>query len=599
MSEGIEILIVEKSVSQAEQLKHILEEHDHKVSIKRNALRALAAMRQRKPQIVISSVLLPEMDGYALCREIKTDENLKDIPVILLTSLSDPKDVIRGLECGADNFFTKPYDANLLIPRIEYIVLNRELRVGAGTQTALEIIFNGEKYSITPERLQIVDLLISTYEAAVQKNHECLRAEQELRDLNARLKIEVKETTSELREETAERKLAEQALIESEKRLRHSQKMEAIGTLAGGIAHDFNNLLTAIIGNAQLALVGLPPEDELYDRLIEIEKSGKRAAELTRQLLIFSRRERLEPITINLNDTIGQFAKMLERIIGEDVKLRFQATAGLSTVFANPGQMEDVLMNLAVNARDAMPEGGELIIETKNIIVDETYWRTHPYARPGKYVQISVTDTGAGIDADTQQHIFEPFFTTKEVGKGTGLGLALVYGIIKQHEGTIEVYSEVGHGTTFKIYLPAQEKAVEEKVHEAEPMLRGGAETILVAEDEETLRTLLKGMLTGLGYKVILTPDGEAAVETYSSHRDQIDLVILDMVMPRMGGREAYERIRALGSEVPVIFMTGYSAEIAQSRFVLETGAAFIQKPYGIPELGHKVRQALDPHALT
>jgi signal transduction histidine kinase len=599
MSEGIEILIVEKSVSQAEQLKHILEQHDHRVSIEYNAKLALAAIRQHKPQIVISAVQLPEVDGYELCREIKTDENLKDIPVILLTSLSDTKDVIRGLECGADNFITKPYDEKLLISRIEYIVLNRELRIGAGTQTGLEIIFNGEKYSITPERQQMVDLLISTYEAAVQKNLELFRVEQEVRALNERLKIEVKERTSELMEEAAERNLAEQALIESEERLQHSQKMEAIGTLAGGVAHDFNNLLTAIIGNAQLALAGLRPKDPLYDRLIEIEHSGKCAAELTRQLLIFSRRERLEPSTIDLNDTIGQFAKLLRRIIGEDIELRFQGAADLSTVFADPGQMEQVLMNLAVNARDAMPEGGELIIETQNIIVDETYCRTHPYARPGKYVQISVTDTGAGMNTDTQQHIFEPFFTTKEVGKGTGLGLAMAYGIIKQHEGMIEVYSEVGHGTTFKIYLPAQEKAVEEKVHETQPMLKGGAETILVAEDDETLQRLLTGMLTGLGYKVILTRDGEAAVETYSSHRDQIDLVILDMVMPRMGGREAYERIRTLGSDVPVIFMTGYSAEIAKSRFVLETGAAFIQKPYGIAALGHKVREALDAHALT
>ena len=599
MSEEIEILIVEESLSQAEQLKHILEQHGHKVSVEHNAQLALAAMRQCKPQIVISAVRLPEMDGYALCREIKTDESLKDIPVILLTSLSDTKDVIRGLECGADNFIPKPYDEKLLISRIEYIVLNRELRVGAGTQTGLEIIFNGEKYSITPERQQMVDLLISTYEAAVQKNLELVRVEQEVRALNERLTLEVKETNSELVEEAAERKVAEKALVESEKRLQHSQTMEAIGTLAGGVAHDFNNLLTAIICNAQLALAGLQPEDPLYDRLIEIENSGKRGAELTRQLLIFSRRERLAPSTTDLNYTIDEFSKMLRRIIGEDVELRFQAAADLSTVFADSGQMEQVLMNLACNARDAMPEGGELIIETQNIVVDEGYCRTRPYARPGKYVQISVTDTGAGMDTDTQQRIFEPYFTTKEAGKGTGLGLALAYGIIKQHDGMIEVYSEAGHGTTFKVYLPAQESAVEEKVHDAEPVLRGGAETILVAEDEESLQRLLKGMLTSLGYTVILTSDGESAVEAYASHHDQIDLVLLDMVMPRMGGREAYERMRPLGNAVPAIFMSGYSAEIARSRFVLETGAAFIQKPYGIAALGHKVRETLDAHALA
>ena len=384
-----------------------------------------------------------------------------------------------------------------------------------------------------------------------------------------------------------------------EDQLRHAQKMESIGTLAGGVAHDFNNLLTAIIGNAQLAIAHVQPQDALHERLIEIENSARRAAELTRQLLIFSRRERLEPKPINLNDTIRQFTKMLCRIIGEDIELRFQPSAELSTVFADPGQMEQVLMNLVCNARDAMPGGGELTIETNNIVVDEVHVRAHPCANRGTHVQISVTDTGAGMDADTQQHIFEPFFTTKEVGKGTGLGLALVYGIINQHEGVIEVSSEVGRGTTFKICLPAQAEVVKDAVQESQPILRGGAETILVAEDEESLQRLLKGMLTGLGYKVILTRDGEKAVEAYSSNHNQIDLVILDMVMPRMGGREAYEHIRTLRNDVPVIFMTGYSAEIAQTRSVIETGAVFIQKPYGIAALSHKVREALDARALA
>lgn len=599
MSEEIEILIVEESLPQGEKLKHILERHGYKASVEHNFHLALASMRRRKPQIVISAVLLPDVDGYALCREIKADEILKDIPVILLTSLSDTKDVIHGLECGADNFVTKPYDETLLMSRIEYIVLNRELRVGAGAQSGLEIIFEGEKHSITTGRQQMVDLLISIYEAAVQRNHACNRAELALKALNERLKTTVEKRTSELKDETADRKLAEHALIESEDRLQHSQKMEAIGTLAGGVAHDFNNLLTAIIGNAQLALAHLPPEDQVYDRLIEIEHAGKRAAELTRQLLIFSRRERLEPRTLALNDTIGLFAKLLRRIIGEDIDLRFKGAPDLSTVFADPGQMEQVLMNLAANARDAMPGGGELIIETNNVIIDEAYCRKRPDARPGTYVQISVSDTGSGIDSDTRQRIFEPFFTTKEVGKGTGLGLALAYGIIKQHEGMIEVYSEVGKGTTFNIYLPAQETAVEETLHEIHSGVRGGPETILIAEDDESLQRLLTGMLTGLGYNLILARDGEVAVERFSTHHDEIDLVILDMVMPRMGGREAYERIRMLGSDVPVIFMTGYSAEMAQTRFVLETGAVFIQKPYGIAALGNKVREALDAQRLA
>jgi signal transduction histidine kinase len=611
MSDEIEILIVEKSLSQAEQLKQILEQHNHKVTVKHNAQLALAAIHQHKPQIVISAVHLPEMDGYALCREIKSDENLKDIPVILLTSLSDTKDIIRGLECGADNFVTKPYDEKLLISRIEYIVLNRELRVGAGTQTGLEIIFNGEKYSITPERQQMVDLLISTYETAVQKNLELLRVEKELQALNASLKIEVKEKTSELVEEVAERKLAEQALLESEKlaeqtliesdkRLQQSQKLEAIGTLAGGVAHDFNNLLTVILGNTHLALGTLQAGDPIQLRLVEVEKAANRAAALTRQLLAFSRRQHLERRTINLNDTITEIMKLLQRIIGEDIEVRVIATPGLSAIFADPGQIEQVIMNLAVNARDAMPQGGQLTIETSNVELDENYRRKYPYVEPGRYVQISVSDTGSGIDAETQKHIFEPFYTTKEVDKGTGLGLSMIYGIVKQHEGHLNVYSEVGHGTIFKIFLPVVESTVEEKGFALQPPLLGGTETILVAEDEEPLRNLARDILEGLDYTVLLAKNGEEAVEIYKANHERIDMLLLDVVMPRMGGLEAYKWIRELGGDVPLAFMTGYSVERVQSRFVKqnepmnELDAVVLQKPYTVEGLGRKVRQILD-----
>ena len=611
MGEEIEILIVEENVSQAMQLKHILEQHSHKVSVEHNAQLALATMRRRKPQIVISAVLLPEMDGYALCREIKTDENLKDIPVILLTSLSDTKDVIRALECGADNFITKPYDEKLLISRIEYIVLNRKLRVGAVPQTGLEVIFDGEKYSITTKRQQMVDLLISTYEAAVQKNHACIRAERELKALNECLKIEVKERTSELMEESTERKLVEralieskkqagQALIESEERLQQSQKMEAIGTLAGGVAHDFNNLLTVILGNTQLALRTMQPDDPLQLRLVEVETAANRAAVLTRQLLAFSRRQHLERRAINLNDTIKEIIKLLRRIIGEDVEVRVIVAAGLSVVFADAVQIEQVVMNLAANARDAMPQGGQLTIETSNVELDESYTRQYPYVNPGKYVQISVSDTGSGIDAETRKHIFEPFFTTKEVDKGTGLGLSMVYGIVKQHDGHINVYSEMGHGTTFKIFLPIVESAVEKEGLLIQLPLLGGTETILVAEDEEALRNLARDILEGLDYTVLLAKNGEEAVDIHKANRERIDMLLLDVVMPRMGGIEAYKRIRELSGDVPLIFMTGYSVETVQSRFVQpnelmeELGAMVLQKPYTVERLGRKVREVLD-----
>lgn len=376
--------------------------------------------------------------------------------------------------------------------------------------------------------------------------------------------------------------------------------MEAIGTLAGGLAHDFNNLLTAILGNTQLALRQLAPDDPLQLRLIDVEKAGNRAAVLTRQLLAFSRRQHLERRIINLNDTIAEIMKLLQRIIGEDVEVRVKAAPTLCPVFADPAQIEQVIMNLGVNARDAMPQGGQLTIETSNVELDESYRRKYPYIQCGKYVEIRVSDTGSGMDKETQAHIFEPFFTTKEVGRGTGLGLSMVYGIVKQHGGHINVYSEVGHGTTFKVFLPIADKAVEKETQAVQLPLLGGTETILVAEDEETLRNLARDVLEGMGYTVLLAKNGEDAVEMYEQNRARIDMLLLDVVMPRMGGWEAYERIRALGGDVPLIFMTGYSSETVQSRFVKqnksmeELGAVVLQKPYNVEGLGRKIREVLD-----
>lgn len=381
--------------------------------------------------------------------------------------------------------------------------------------------------------------------------------------------------------------------------LLQSQKMEAIGTLAGGIAHDFNNLLTVILGNTEIAFDQIQPAHPVGLRLTEIEKAAHRAAVLTRQLLAFSRRQQIERSIINVNHTIAEIMKLLDRIIGVDVKVKVTAGSQLSAVFADPAQIEQVIMNLVINARDAMPKGGQLNIETSNIILDENYVRLYPYARPGNYVQIMVSDTGSGMDEETKMRLFEPFFTTKEVGKGTGLGLSMAYGIIKQHEGHINVYSELGHGTTFKVFLPVVELLIEEETEPLQLSLLGGTETILVAEDEEALQILARDVLEKLGYTVLMAKNGVDAVEMYTAHRDRIDLLLMDVMMPVMGGIEAYKQMRRLGEDTPLIFMTGYSSEIVQNQFIQqnilleELGAAVIQKPYTVKGLGSKIREAL------
>jgi len=393
----------------------------------------------------------------------------------------------------------------------------------------------------------------------------------------------------------AERIHSEEERTILQEQLRQSQKMEAIGQLAGGVAHDFNNILTVIKGYSQLSLAEMKEEDPFRENIEEIKKSADRAADLTRQLLAFSRRQMMEMKVLDLNDSLRNLDKMLRRLIGEDIELVTLLTEDLGRVNADPGQIEQVIMNLAVNARDAMPNGGKLTIETADVELDEEYARAHIAVKPGAYVMLSVSDSGMGMTQGVRDRVFEPFFTTKETGKGTGLGLSTVYGIVKQSGGNIWVYSEPGKGTTFKIYLPRVDEPLEElKEKMVKEEIPRGNETILIVEDEEDVLTLAGRILSRQGYKVLEVTNGGEALEVCREEKQPIHLILTDVVMPQMSGRELIERCREIRQDFKAIYMSGYTDNTITHHGILEKGLDYIQKPFTIEGLTRKVREVLD-----
>jgi len=708
------ILIVEDSPTQAERLKFLLDGSGHTVMVTINGKEALAAARKEKPWLIITDIVMPEMDGYTLCREVKSDKDLKNTPVVLLTSLSGPEEVIRALKCGADNFMRKPYDDKRVLSLVEYIFANREIRDSEKMKLGLEIDLGGERYLITSGRQQILDLLLSTFMDAVEINRELRDKQQELALLAGQLEIKVEERTAALTAEINERRRAEEALKLSEARYRNLvknatygislvgadgkyvevnramvemlgyeseaevllldiatevyrnpedrqrfleetrrtgpfhgidvemkrqdgkiitvrlsgrevrseqdqlqgyevitediterehferqlhqlQKFEAIGRLAGGVAHDFNNHLGIILGYGELLLDRLAPTDSLRKNAQMIKDAALKAASLTRQLLAFSRQQVVEARVLDLNRNISELGKMLQPLLGEDIELIIRQEPALGQVKADPSQIDQVIMNLVVNARDAMPRGGKLSIETSNVELDEAYAELRAGVKPGPYVMLAVSDTGIGMDKDTQAHIFEPFFTTKEKDKGTGLGLATLYGIVKQSNGSIWVYSEPGHGATFKIYLPRLDPGVQESA--ADKILSStpkGSETVLTVEDKEPLRDLACEFLKGGGYTVLEAGNGGEAIEISKRYQGPIHLLMTDAIMPGMSGRELAERLQALRPEMNVLYVSGYTDDAILRNGLLIPGTAFLQKPFTRDALMHKVRAVLE-----
>lgn len=398
-----------------------------------------------------------------------------------------------------------------------------------------------------------------------------------------------------------ERKRAEEALRASQLQLQQSQKLEAIGQLAGGVAHDFNNMLTAIIGYTDLSLRRVGLENSIRRNLEETKKAAERAAALVRQLLAFSRKQILEPKILDLNEVVKDLHKMLTRLIGENIQLATRLEAKLGSVKADPCQVEQIIVNLVVNARDAMPRGGKVTIETANVtLADQTALR-HVSLRPGEHVMLAVSDTGVGMDQETQARIFEPFFTTKDIGKGTGLGLSTVYGIVKQSGGNIWVYSEPGLGTVFKVYLPRIDDATANSLEKLaqEANAPRGSETILLVEDEDVVRGLTRKILMQAGYNVLDAQSGEEAIRLCRAHTGPIDLLLTDVVMPEISGKEVADRMLELRPAIRVLFMSGYTDEAIVQHGVLDANVKFIQKPFTWVGLTRKVREVLNRNSVA
>jgi two-component system cell cycle sensor histidine kinase/response regulator CckA len=625
---GNSILIVNDDVDQLLLMKFELEKEGYQILTAVNGVKGLEMAMSEYPDLIISDVMMPDISGIEMCRQIRATPDLYNTPVLLVSAMCfDNATVVEGLLMGADDYLEIPYDPPRLIAKVSRIIERKR-----DEDTRLSFLVDSSGDAIIGKTL---DGIITSWNASAEKMYGYSAAEaigrhisfinppeskDELAEILERVKygeavqnlqlvrirkdgarVFVSISISPIRGTRGQiigissitRDITESRQLEE--RLRQSQRLEAVGKLAGGIAHDFNNLLTVIGGHSQLVLMKLHHEDPVWENIEEIKKASDRAATLTRQLLAFSRKQVLQPKVLALNSLIIDVEKMLRRVIGEDIQLRTYLAPELGQVKCDPGQIEQVLMNLAINARDAMPDGGKLTIETRNAVLDETSYDKSFHIEPGRYIEVCVKDTGTGMDEETQKHIFEPFFTTKEAGKGTGLGLSTVYGIVKQSGGYIWADTELRRGTTFKVYLPRVDEDVQEYKPVAAPQLRlQGRETVLLAEDDENVRRLVRDLLKHNGYHVLEAADGNLALLICEQYEEAIHLMITDVVMPSMNGRELTRRLADLRPEMKVLFMSGYTDDTIMRHGVVESDITFLQKPFAPATLMSKMREVLE-----
>jgi two-component system, cell cycle sensor histidine kinase and response regulator CckA len=675
----MKILIVEDDEGSRIYLERALLSQGYSVESSSTGAKALESVEESAPDLIISDIMMPEMDGFELCRRIKTDERFHAIPFVFYTAtFVEQKDEKLAMALGASRYLVKPMELDDLFREIRAVIdearkgtlqvprrpldeireldrmqlevlarkLDKKVRELGEEHEALRrsenryhklldsitdgfgyVDMNGaiteynnafkkmlgyddnelkslSYFDITPEKWYEADQKIVA-EQVLKRGYSDIYNKQYRRKDGSVFPVElqvflIKSDSGEnegmwaIVRDITERKKSAEERKKLEAQLLQAQKMEAIGTLAGGIAHDFNNILNVILGYSGMLMDKMPADNSSREQMSEIVAAAERAANLTRQLLVFSRRQAVDVKAVDLNVIISGVQKLLARVIGEDIALHVNLADRRLTVLADTGQIEQVLMNLAANARDAMPSGGHLSISTETVAIDDKYVTCYGYGTPGTYAIINIADTGDGIDAETQTKIFEPFFTTKRVGEGTGLGLAISYGIVNQHNGHLTCYSELGKGTVFRIYLPITEDTVAPGIDAGDSgTAQGGAETLLLAEDDSSLRELGRKVLESAGYNVITAKDGEEAVVKFMESRDKIELALLDLVMPKKSGLETYTEIRKMKPGIRALFMSGYTGDMI-SRMKSDEEIEILRKPFVPSALLKKVREELD-----